>query len=71
MNEIEFKSIENAIENSLGSGSKHLYDIISGIDNFEEDKVISVLRWLLDNNKVIRQKDESLKWHNQLDLSFD
>ncbi len=71
LNEIEFKSIENAIENSLRSGSKHLYDIISGIDNFEEDKVISVLRWLLDNNKVIRQKDESLKWHNQLDLSFD
>ena len=71
LNEIEFKSIENAIENSLRSGPKHLYDLISGIDNFEEDKVISVLRWLLDNDKVIRQKDESLKWYNQLDLSFD
>ena len=71
LNEIEFKSLENQIEISLRSGSKHVYDLVSEINEFEEDKVISVLRWLLDNDKVIRQKDESLKWHNQLDLSFD
>ena len=71
LNEIEFKSLEKLIENNLKSGPKHLYDLVSGIEKFEEDKTISVIRWLLDNNKLIRRKDESLKWYNQLDLSFD
>ena len=71
LNEIEFKSIENLIEQSLKTGPKHLYSLVSGIEDFEEDKIISVIRWLLDNSKLIRQNDETLKWYNQLDLSFD
>jgi ATP-dependent DNA helicase RecQ len=71
LNEIEFSSIETAIETNLKSGPKHLYNLVSEISGFNEDKIISVIRWLLDNGKLIRQKDESLKWHNQLDLSFE
>ncbi len=71
INEIEFEAIESAIEINLKSGPKHLYDIISGISEFEDDKIISVIRWLLDNNRIIRQQDETLGLYNQLNISFD
>ena len=71
LNELDFESIERAVQMQLKPGPKHLYDLVSGIEGFEEDKIIAVLRWLLDNNKLIRQQDESLKWYNQLDLTFE
>jgi len=37
----------------------------------DEDKIISVLRWLMENNNVVRQKDDTLIWHDQLNMKFD
>jgi len=71
LNDLEFSTIEKAIERRLISGPKQLYDLVSELSGYDEDKVISVIRWLLDSRKLIRQKNESLKWHNQLDLSFE
>jgi len=71
LNEIEFSTIENIIKESLSEGSKHLYELISAIEDFKEDDVIQVVRWLIDNKKVVRLKDESLSWYNQLNLGFD
>lgn len=71
LNEIEFSSIEMSIKNILMQRPKHLYNLVSEVTDFDEDKVIAVIRWLLDNKKLIRQKDELIKWHNQLDLTFD
>ena len=36
-----------------------------------EEDIITVLRWQMENSEVIRQKDETLKWHKQLDINFD
>jgi ATP-dependent DNA helicase RecQ len=71
LNEIEFATIEKIIREKLKDNSKHLYELISLIDDFDEDEIIQVVRWLIDNNKVIRLKDEKLTWHSQLDISFD
>lgn len=71
LNEIEFVTIEKIIREKLKDSTKHLYELISIIDDFDEDEIIQVVRWLIDNNKVIRHKDEKLTWHNQLDISFD
>jgi ATP-dependent DNA helicase RecQ len=70
LNDLEFSAIEMAIEGSLKTGPKHLYNLVSEIGKHNEEHVIAVIRWLLENEKIIRQKDESLKWHNQLDLPF-
>ncbi len=70
LNEIEFEGIKNKIREKLASGPQHLFQLVSGIAGFHEDDIISVLQWLLENNKVIRQKDECLRWHDQLDMDF-
>lgn len=72
LNEIEFTTIENIIrENLTDEPKKHLYELISVIEDFNEEDVIQVVRWLIDNNKVIRHKDETLSWYRQLDLGFE
>jgi ATP-dependent DNA helicase RecQ len=71
LNEIEFNAIENVIKENLSKESKHLYELISAIEDFKEEDIIQVVRWLIDNNKVVRYKDESLSWYNQLDIGFD
>jgi ATP-dependent DNA helicase RecQ len=70
LNEIEFENIKNKIKNTLAPEPQHLFQLVSGIDGFGEEDVISVLQWLLDNKKVIRQKDERLMWYDQLDMDF-
>ena len=71
LNEMDFSSIEKAVKDSLLNGSKHLYELISLLQDYSEDDVIQVVRWLIDNNKVIRHKDEKLSWYSQMDLGFD
>ena len=71
LNEIEFELIKQKIREKILEKPMYLYDIVSGINDFEEENIISALRWLMDNNTVIRLNDETLKWHDQLDISFD
>ncbi len=71
VNELEFKSIEKSIFLHLEKGSMHLYELVPKIVDNKEDDTIQVLRWLIDNNKIIRNKDESISLPNQLDLGFD
>ncbi len=70
LNEIEFDAIQILISNYLKNRKMHLYELVSSIDDFDEDDVIHVIRWLIDNGKIIRHKDESLSWYNQLDIDF-
>jgi ATP-dependent DNA helicase RecQ len=71
LNEIEFDSIQKLISISLKKNPKHLFELISSVDGYEEDDIIQVVRWLIDNGKVIRHNDETLSWYKQLDLGFD
>jgi len=70
LNEIEFDAIQILISNYLKNRKMYLYELVSSIDDFDEDDVIHVIRWLIDNGKIIRSKDESLSWYNQLDIDF-
>jgi ATP-dependent DNA helicase RecQ len=70
LNEIEFENIRQHIREQLAKGPQHLYQLVSAIEGFKEEDVIAVLQWLLDNKKVIRQRDETLSWYDQLDMEF-
>ena len=71
LNDIEFESIEKLLKLNLQGGPRHLYELVSMVEDFKEEDVIEVIRWLLDNNRIIRQSDEKLSWYKQLDLGFD
>jgi ATP-dependent DNA helicase RecQ len=71
LNEMEFNKIKQLIKTALATGPQHLYQLISNIHGEEEDKVIAVLRWLMEQNNVVRQKDDTYIWYDQLNMSFD
>ena len=71
LNELEFASIEKLVKELLMEKPRHLFEIIAALDDYSEDDVIQVIRWLIDNDKIIRQKDEALSWYSQLDMEFD
>ncbi len=66
----EFKEIEKAVKSLLVNGSRHLYEIVPFIANFDEDKILTVIEWLLDNEILTRQKDERLRLANELKLDM-
>jgi len=71
LNELEFSIIETQINDKLNTGPKHLYELVAAITDSSEDDIIQVVRWLVENKKLIKQKDGLLTLYNQLDLGFD
>lgn len=71
LSELEYKNIAGRISGSLADGPKYIYEIVSAHNDLDEDNIIQVIRWLIENKKVVRKKDGSLGWHKQLDLGFD
>ncbi len=70
LNEKEFENIRKQISLLLQKKPMHLYEIIPLITDAEEDDIIAVIQWLIDNQSLIRQTDEKLRCHNQLNLEI-
>ena len=71
LNEVEFYAIEKQLKENLKIDSKQFYELVALVKGYQEDDIIQVLRWLIDNNRIIRHSDESLTWHSQLNIGFD
>ena len=71
LNDIEFEQLVEQIKGLLLAKPRNLYELIPACSTFAEEQVIDVLRWLMDNNKVSRDKKELLFWHDQLNLAFE
>jgi ATP-dependent DNA helicase RecQ len=70
VNDIEFDLISKFIKESLKQENLHLYELVAKTSKFNENNVIATLQWLIEHNKVVRTKDETLLWHEQLDIGF-
>ncbi len=71
LNQMEFENIRIQIKEQLAKGPIHLYNLVSSVASSNEEDIITVLRWQMENSEVIRQNDETLIWHKQLDINFD
>jgi ATP-dependent DNA helicase RecQ len=61
LSKYEFDMILEEIKNVLGEKNPDAEELVKMIEN-SEDKVIRVIRWLLDHNKIIQDKDHKLTW---------
>ncbi len=71
LNELEFSLIEKLIIERLSNKSMQLYELVSSLDDHDEEDIIQVIRWLIENNKIVRRKNESLSLPAQLDIGFE
>ncbi|MBN2639020.1 MAG: RecQ family ATP-dependent DNA helicase [Bacteroidales bacterium] len=70
LNEMEYNSISQQIQNLLTEKPRNLYELVPLIHSYSEDKVLAVIRWLIDNESIHRGNDEKLFWQNQMGFEF-
>ena len=61
LSKYEFDIILEEIKSVLGEKNPDPEELVRLID-YPEDKIIKVIRWLLDHNKIIPDKDHKLTW---------
>jgi ATP-dependent DNA helicase RecQ len=61
LSKYEFDLILEDIKSVLGEKNPDAEELVKLIDN-PEDKVIKVIRWLLDHNKIVPDRNHKLKW---------
>jgi len=64
LSKYEFDLILEDIKVILGSQNPDAEELVKLID-YPEDKSVKVIRWLLDHNKIIPDKDHRLTWRSQ------
>jgi ATP-dependent DNA helicase RecQ len=61
LSKYEFDLILEEIKSALAEEHPDAEELVRQID-YHEEKVIKVIRWLLDHNKISPDKDHKLKW---------
>ncbi|HXH18453.1 MAG TPA: ATP-dependent DNA helicase RecQ [Chitinophagales bacterium] len=61
MTDIEFDAVADEIKKQFSAEDKNLDSIVRNIRNFSEQKVLNVLRWLMDSGQIV-QVGNQLRW---------
>jgi ATP-dependent DNA helicase RecQ len=61
LSKYEFDLILEEIKSTLSEKNPDPEELVKLID-YPEDRVIKVIRWLLDHNKIVQDKDHKLTW---------
>jgi len=63
LSELEFDTVIKQIKPQLHEGSLTIEEIAALIPNVNDDKIIKVVQWLLDNDKLIYDNQRKLTWN--------
>jgi len=63
LSKYEFDLILEEIKSVLGEKNTDTEELVRLID-YPEDRVIKVIRWLLDHNKILKDRDHKLSWNS-------
>jgi dTDP-D-glucose 4,6-dehydratase len=63
LSKYEFDIILEEIKSVLSEKNPDAEELVKLID-YSEDRVIKVIRWLLDHNKILPDMDHKLKWNS-------
>jgi ATP-dependent DNA helicase RecQ len=63
LSELEFDSVLNIIKPLLLAKPCTMEEIVNSAGNINEDKLIKVVQWLLDNDKIHYDAEQKLSWN--------
>lgn len=61
INNTEYQEINAAIINELKDRESDIYEIISKIKTYHEEKILDAIRWMLDNNIIVQNNNGRIK----------
>lgn len=68
LNELEFRTIKKAVKKLISDEFLSLQEIVFEIKDFDESKIIKVLRYLLEQGIISQDEDKKYKWKKQFGL---
>lgn len=68
LTDIEFSNIRNTLKSNLSIRSFPLFEAVSIVSQYPEEKVMEAIRWMLDNKILIKDEHEHLMFRRQLDI---
>jgi ATP-dependent DNA helicase RecQ len=68
LTDIEFGNINNRLKSLLSQRAYPLYEAISSIPDYPEEKVLVAIRFMLDNKIIVKDANDHLSLRRQLDI---
>jgi len=66
----EFERIKNKIKELIQKEPQSLQEIAFQLKTIPEERIISVLRWLEDNDRIHKNEKQQYSWRKQFKLMF-
>ncbi len=68
--DIEYEHISFQLKSQLAERPMPLFEAVKLIDGYSEEKVLSAIRWMIDNQVIRRDEDDRLRLNQQLGMFF-
>jgi ATP-dependent DNA helicase RecQ len=62
LSELDFDRVLDSVKPLLQENAYSLEELAKKLENMNEDKMIKVIQWLLDNDKIIYDSEQKLRW---------
>jgi ATP-dependent DNA helicase RecQ len=66
----EFEEVKNQIRDLIRGNPQSLQEIAFQLKSIPEERIIGVLRWLEDNDRIERNENQQYSWRKQFKLMF-
>jgi ATP-dependent DNA helicase RecQ len=62
LSNLEFETVASQVKELISAKPMPLIDLVNAVKNSKEDKTIKVVQWLVDNEKIVCNKQNELAW---------
>ena len=62
LSDIEFSTVSNQIKKLLKSEQLALTELVNRIEGVRDDKIVKVIQWLIENEKLVTNSENLLEW---------
>ena len=62
LSDVEFSSVSNQVKKIVQDKPSHITQVVNKIEGVRDDKTVKVIQWLMENDKLISNKENLLEW---------
>ncbi|MDB4533738.1 RecQ family ATP-dependent DNA helicase [Vicingaceae bacterium] len=62
LSDVEFSSVSDKVKKIVKAEPTPITQVVNKIDGVRDDKIIKVIQWLMENGKLITNKENLLEW---------
>ena len=62
LSDVEFSSVSDQVKKIVQKEKLPITQLINKIEGVRDDKTIKVIQWLIENDKLVSNKENLLEW---------